>query len=427
MRTSRLLHGLAALAVCALLLACCTERSRLNPIDPENPRTGGKPTGLRVSAELDTIRLSWNSVPLRDLSGYHVYRRLAHESGMYLLGQVSSLTTTFRDQSDQFGVPHMYQITARIGNMETLPSEEVTVTPGPTVAWVADSDSRAVIKLTHDGLNEILRSRAFISPYRLRVDGKRGTIWVVDEFSGDFGAINEKGELLGKFDLFFEVVGLALDASDGSVWVGDNGEHVLARFDNEGSRQTRIDSLPKLGALAFHASLEELWALTSKGDQLLRVGKALQLTRVNLPPTFTGPVVDMAIAENTGEAWIATRNRVVRINKEGSVVFTAPEEFRFASRVALDQASGACWVIDDSGEFRANSSVFKLNAQGQVQFKIDGFERPQGLAINPFDGSCYALDTVRGRLVKITADGLTQNGYTGFLTPFDIEVVMPAR
>lgn len=410
-----------------VLSMACTDRSRLNPIDPENPRTNGKPTGLRVIADLDTIQLSWDALALRDLSGYNIYRRLAHESGMSLTGQTSAQTTTWREHSNQFGAAHFYSITARIDAVETLHSEEVEVTPGPTVSWVADSDNRAVIKLTHDGRHEILRASAFINPFRLRVDSARRKIWVVDEFLGDFGAIDEKGNLLGKYGNFFDPVGLALNREDGSLWVGDNNEHMLVHFDTNGSKITSVDSLPKLGALAFHSSLQELWVLTSAGDLLLRVRSAAEVTRVNVQPTWEGPVVDMAIAANTGEAWIAAHNRVARVNREGVVVFTATEPFRFATRLALDQASGACWVIDDSGESRNNSSVYKLSAHGEVQFKIDGLARPQGLAVNPFDGSCYVLDTLQGRLVKISNEGMATNGYTGFLTPFDIEVVMPGR
>ena len=423
MRALRLIAMLAGLMVSL----ACSDRSRLNPIDPENPRTKGKPTGLRVIADLDTIQLSWDALSLRDLSGYNIYRRLTHESGMYLIGQTSAQTTTFREHSNQFGAAHFYAITARIGAVETTPSEEVAVTPGPTVSWVADSDNRAVIKLTHDGRHEILRARAFINPFRLRVDSARRKIWVVDEFLGDFGAIDEKGNLLGKYGNFFDPVGLALNREDGSLWVGDNNESMLVHFDTNGAKIMSLDSLPRLGALAFHASLQELWALTSAGDLLLRVRSAAEVTPVNVQPTWEAPVTDLAIAGNTGEAWIAARNRVARVNRAGVVVFTSSEQFRFASRLALDQTTGACWVIDDSGESRNNSSVYKLNAHGEVQFKIDGLARPQGLAVNPFDGSCYVLDTLQGRLVSISSEGITAIGYTGFLTPFDIEVVMPER
>ena len=419
-------HASLLAALVFMLLASCTERPRLNPIDPQNPATGGKPTGLRVIAELDTIQLSWNALAIRDLSGYNVYRQLAHESSFTLIGQTSAPTASFRDVSKRFNLAHNYYVTARVNDLETAPSDEVTVTPGPTIAWVADADSRAVIKLTHDGAHEILRSRAFVSPYRLKVDSKRGVIWVWDEFTGELGSIDQKGERLGVYGRYFDAVGLALDEEDGSVWIGDNNEHVLARHDADGRLQARVDSLSRLSALAFHPALKELWALTYNAEHLLRVEKnTLRMTIVYLQPSWSGPVNDLAIFAQTGEAWIPAGNRVVRVNAQGRVVLISRDEYRFASRLAVDQANGACWVLNDSGEFRDNSSVIKLDAQGRAQFESAGLQRPQGLAVNPFDGSCYALDTVHGRLVRITAEGLAREGYANFLTPFDIQIVLP--
>lgn len=424
--TSRRAALLAAFVF--MLLASCTERSRMNPIDPKNPLTAGKPTGLRVIAELDTIQLSWNALAIHDLSGYNVYRQLAHESSFTLLGQTSAATTSFRDVSNRFALSHNYYITARVNDLETPPSEEVTVTPGPTIAWVADRDSRTVFKLSHDGAHEILRSRAFVAPYRLKVDNKRGAIWVLDEFTGELGSIDQKGERLGVYGRYFDAVGLALDEEDGSIWIGDNNDLVLARHAEDGRLQASLDSLPRLGALAFHPTQKELWALTENGEHLLRVERStMRLTQTALHPSWSGPVYDMAILVQTGEAWIAASNRIARLSAEGSVVFVSPEEYRFASRLTLDQTRAVCWLLNDSGEFRPNSSVFKLDAQGRVLFEIKGLERPQGLAVNPFDGSCYALDTSRGRLLRISAEGVVQEGYANFLTPFDVEVVMPER
>lgn len=410
------------------LLAACTERSRLNPIDPENPRTGGKPTGLRIIAELDTVRLFWDALALRDLSGFNVYRKLPTENDFVRIGHTAAQINAYQDLSDRFGTLHSYRITARVGDLETRPSEEATVTPGPTIVWVADSDSRAVIKLTHDGQHEILRSRAFLNPFRLKVDNRRGSVWVLDEYTGNFGRLNQKGELLGIYEQFYAPVGLALDLEDGSIWVGDNGEHVLAHFDNDGRLLARIDTLPNLAALAFHPNRNELWALTTNGEQLLRVGKnSMQIARVQLQPSWNGPVRDLAVHAGTGAAWLAAGDRVVRLQADGQVSFVSTEEFRFASRIAIDQVSGVCWVIDDSREFRDNSSVFKLDASGQVLLRVDGFERPQSLAVNPYDAACYVLDTLRGRLVKIAVDGKFTTGYENFLTPYDIDVVMPVR
>ncbi len=410
-----------------VILVACTERSRLNPLDPQNPQTGGKPTGLRVISDLDTVRLRWNTLAIRDLPGFNVYRKLPAENEFSLIGQTSAPTNVFEDLSDRYGVLHSYRITARVAGLETPPSEEATITPGPTVVWVADIDNRAVIKLTHDGRHEILRSRAFIDPFRLKVDKRRGTVWVLEDFSGNFGRLDQNGQLLGISERFFEAVGLALDAEDGSIWVGDNNEKRVWHFDREGTRLARLDSLPEFSALAFNPFVEELWVATTNGEQLLRIKKnSAQIQRVNLQPSWSGPVRDLAIVETTGEAWMAAGDRVVRLNANGEVALVTTEEFTFAARVAIDQASGACWVLDDVRQF-LQSRVIKLEANGQVQLRLEGFDRPQGLAVNPFDASCYVLDTLQGRLVKISSEGTITVGYANLLTPLDIDIVMPGR
>jgi len=410
------------------LLAACTERSRSNPLDPQNPQTGGKPTGLRVISELDTIRLSWNRMLLQDLSGFNVYRKLPNESDFTLRGQTTGQSNSYQDLSDRFGVLHSYRITARVGELETPPSEEVATTPGPTVVWVADIDSRAVIKLTHDGQHEILRARAFLNPWRLRVDERRGNVWVWDDLTGDFGRLDQKGQLLGVHAKFFDAVGLALDVEDGSVWVAENAEHSLSRFDSSGKLLARVDSLPELSALAFNPHLQELWALTSAGERLLRVQKnSMQLTPAELQTSWKGPVRDLAIRATTGEAWIAAEDRLVRLDEGGKVAFVSTEEFRFAIRVALDQASGTCWMITDTRQYRNDSNVYSFAANGTMLLQLEGFGRPQSLAVNPFDASCYVLDTLQGRLVRISAAGQVTTGFTSFLAPIDIDIVRPER
>lgn len=407
-------------------LAGCTERSRLNPIDPRNPQTQGKPTGLRVISESDSVRLTWSALPLEDLSGYVIYRKLPQDDDYVRLGENAPRLVTFLDVSNRFGVLHSYRITARVDDLETPPSDAVVITPGPATVWVADIDARAVVKLTHDGRYEILQSRAFIDPFRLKVDATRGTVWVLDEYTGNLGSLDARGRLREMHESFLDPLDLALDEEDGNLWVFDNARQSLSLFAASGTKLARIDSLPKLSALAFNARSAELWALANNAEQLLRIEKnTRKIVQADLQPAWSGPVRDMAIHLATGAAWFAAGDRVARLNAEGQLVFVTADSFRFASRVAVDQNNGACWVIDDSRNFRPDSRVYQLDAQGRVLFYVDGFERPQSLASNPFDGSCYVLDTLQGRLVKINASGEVVNGYTDFLTPYDIDVVMP--
>lgn len=398
----------------------------MNPIDPDNPRTGGKPSGLRLVSEADTVRLSWSALPLADLSGFIIYRKLPQDHDYVRLGENAPHLVTFLDVSERLGVLHSYRITARVGDLETPPSEAVDITPGPATVWAADIDARAVLKLTHDGRYEILRSRAFIDPFRLKVDATRGTVWVLDEYTGNLGSLDAKGRLNDIHANFLEPRALALDEQDGSLWVYDHAEQRLSLFGANGTKLAQSDTLPNLAALAFNARAQELWALTADAEQLLRIAEGTRhLTRIDLQPSWSGPVRDLAIHQAAGAAWFAAGDRVVRLDVEGRLTFVTADSFRFASRVAIDQNDGACWVIDDSRNFRPDSRVYKLGVEGRVRFHVEGFERPQSLAVNPFDGSCYVLDTLQGRLVKISAGGEVVNGYTGFVTPYDIDIGIP--
>ena len=45
-----------------LFLLSCSKRDRLNPLDVENPITGGKPTGLELVPIRDIVEISWNEI-----------------------------------------------------------------------------------------------------------------------------------------------------------------------------------------------------------------------------------------------------------------------------------------------------------------------------------------------------------------------------
>ena len=54
----------AALALLALLaLAGCEGRLRTNPLDPENPQTGGGPLGFVALGDNAVVHLQWSGVP----------------------------------------------------------------------------------------------------------------------------------------------------------------------------------------------------------------------------------------------------------------------------------------------------------------------------------------------------------------------------
>jgi hypothetical protein len=292
------------------------------------------------------------------------------------------------------------------------------------VAWVADINDGALIKLAHDSQHELLRTFAFPSPTRVQFDARRGNLWVLDQLTGNLGRVNQAGHDRQSFETFREPVDLVLDPEDGSIWVADSLDQALECYNAAGVLLARNESLPKLAVLAIQPFSKEMWAVTQDGRELLQLSKqALLLRRVPLPVTLEDEPVDLDAHENSNSAWLSLGKRVVCVNAEGSFFKASPHAFRRALRIAIDQNTSACWVIDESLAFRT-SSIVKLEANGNLLRQFEGFDRPQALAVNPFDSSCLVVDTLRGRVVKISDSGEMQVVFSGLITPVDIDIAL---
>jgi hypothetical protein len=413
-----------------LLLAGCSDRPRDNPLDPENSKTAGRPTGVTAISILDTINVRWDALRLRDLTGFNVYRQRAGEADFSLLANLGPQQNRFVDATVRYGVAHSYRVTARVNDFESPPSASATIVPGPTLTWVADFDDRSIVKLSHDGQREISRARLLLPPFRLAVDKQRGSVWALltdrpSPASGKLARFDLNGKPLGSFGQFPGMVDLALDDTDGSVWVADSLGEGLIRFDHEGRHVAQHKNVPKISALAYNRFTRELWALTGRDGQLLSVASqpVVDTLRIAIQSFVRGRPLAIDIDNTTGAAWMAFADSVIRVDVNGNNRLKVKASFRFASHVAVDQLTGECWVIDQSLDFFRDSRVLKLGPGGDMVFEVNGLDRPQALAVNPFDSSCYVADTLRGRTVMISKTGAVLPGFHDLITPFDIEVV----
>lgn len=399
-------------------LSACSERQRLNPLDPENPNTLGKPTGLNVISRRDTVELRWDRLDLRDLTGFRIYRQIEGQAQFTPIGVAPAGDNSFRDLRVNFGVLHTYRITAFTQNFESPQSDIVTTTPGPTFSWVADASSGDLIKLTHDGQHEIQRAGVFGRPLRLKIDAKRNQVWVIDRFGGEFSRLDKNGKRIRTDKRISGPAGLAVDESDGSVWLVDSLEFGLMKFDSAGALIKSNATYKKLAALAVHPATSELWALDRATLRVLiftRNGELRRTLEVVLQRPF-----DLDIDTRTGKVWIADDNRVQRLSPQGVAETLPPQQLRLVYRVAADEATGGCWLIDYTDLIRG-SDVIKLQSTGGIVFTSKGFDIPERLAVNPFDGSCLVADSGNGRVVRISANGQNLSSYDRVFSPFDVD------
>jgi len=401
-----------------MLITACSDRPRLNPLDPQNPNTLGKPTGLSVLSVRDTVALQWDRLDLRDLNGIRIFRQVEGQTGFSLIALVSPSVNSFRDLGVTFGLLHEYRISAVAEDFESPPSDAVTITPGPAFSWVADASSGDLIKLTHDGIHEITRAGTFGRPLRLQIDARRGYVWVLDRFGGELAQINNKGQRVTSSKRIFGPADLAVDNADGSIWVADSLENGLLKFDSTGAPITALENYKKISALAVHPATADLWTLDRASLRVLIFSRTGELRRT-LPIPLQRPY-DLDIDSRTGKVWIADANRVLRLNSQGEQEQIASPQFRLVYRITADEISGGCWLIDYSIAIR-NSDVIKLKPTGEALFTNKGFDIPENLAVNPFDGSCLVADFGNGRVVRIAADGRVLGSFDRVFAPIDID------
>ncbi|MBI1798200.1 MAG: hypothetical protein HYR73_00770 [Candidatus Eisenbacteria bacterium] len=408
------------LLVLALLVlaAGCGERQRLNPFDPGNPVTGGRPPGFEALADDGLVRLRWNPTPSPDLRGYELFRRIAGETTYVAIsGLIPPSTTAFGDFGLRNGVDHFYRLyyvfDPGIGG---LPAEDVA-TPGPLQPWVADFDRPAAVRLTADGRhifgeddsplgptdvaadaglgvvwisdtggqrvivltpsngNHVTISGSVQSPGAIALDPLDGTAWVCDESQGAVVHFNSNGTVAAPFLLgpFADPLDIATDPADRSLWVCERTGDRVAHVSSSGATLGRI-ALGAPSRVAVDSATHAAWCTSFTSGRVYVISNVPALR--DSFGGFQGPV-GIAVDGRRGRIWVADglANQVVALKRDGS------EEFRVgglaeAREIAIDLASGNAWVT-----FPGAGGVALISPAGELIRRTGGMKRPLGISL----------------------------------------------
>ncbi len=348
----------------ALVLAC-SDRPRRNPLDPQAEDVQSESfsplTALALNGE---VELQWDFSHFSDIKGYRLYRRQPKGEWEPITPGLAPDATAYSDAGLQNGMHYEYQLGLLVAGEDERPSgKPVSATPGPEVAWVADRHAGLVWKISADA-----RSAHFAQGH------------------------------------FFDLAAIALDVADGSCWVSDRGFAGLYRIAKDGALTTLAAAVETPGALSIDAAARIGW-LADAGQQrvfffFLDATDVLSLFPVDA--TFTQPV---ALAAQDGGCWIAdqAQGRVLFYQTDGTraVEFrtlTAPEGLAAGSE-------GDVWLLGGEG-----SSLTRLDRTGRVLDVELPFAVAVGLAVDGASGACWVLG--ERDLAVLSADGTLQQHWT---------------
>jgi len=410
------MRRLAALLILALgLLAGCSRRAHLNPFDPDNPDTGGRPEDFVALAANQGVILRWRATSSPGLIGYQIFRRGPDDADYRpLTGVLPAVTSSIGDFGLANGRDHRYRIYYVFDRgLGALPAEDVA-TPGPLRPWVSDYDARLLVRLTADGrhLAETLNPTGAV-PAALDVDPVTGTVWTCGPDGGVLAWNPGTGQRM-LFQGFPMPVSVLVDRVGRSVWIGDAINDQAVHLDLSGVPVDPpvLTSLDWPGSLALDERTRALWVVEQDGNRVRKYsasGALLGTASVDLPSR-------VSVDEVTHEAWVTSfqRGRVVRLSP-----FAVPLDTITACSgpigIVADPLRQRVWVADASG-----SQVVALRHDGTVEFRIGNQPDAREVALDDSTGEVWATLPAAGAVSRLSPDGREILRVGGMTAPYAI-------
>jgi DNA-binding beta-propeller fold protein YncE len=407
----------AALLALALLAAGCSERARLNPFDPGNPSTGGRPAGFVAVAGNQSVRLSWDYVSSPTLVGYQLFRLAPGDTVYRALGGVlPSAQTGLGDFGLLNGADHRYRLYfVFAGGLGGLPAEDVA-TPGPLRAWVADYGARELARLSADcrHVADSFEPAGGAYPVAVDVSTATGRVWAVgpagDVFVYEPGSGNSNviGQALGRPGA------VAVDPADSSAWVGDVSDGRLVHLLPSGASADPpvLTGLGYPGSIAIDAADRSIWVVEQDSNRVRRYaadGALASMARVDRPSR-------VAVDPVTHEAWVTSfyAARVVRVSADGAPLDTVTA-CAGPIGIRVDAGRRRVWVADGAAD-----RVVVLAMDGSVVLTVPGQQGARELAVDPSTGEAWVTLGSVGAVSRLSPTGQELARATGLASPWGI-------
>jgi DNA-binding beta-propeller fold protein YncE len=409
--------GLGTLVAPALVLLVlgCSQRERLNPFDPGNPRTRGRPAGFSAVAGDAVVSLQWQPSVANGLLGYQVFRRVAGETEFQPISALLSRAANgYLDAGLANGVDHHYQLYFVFAEGPVGPPSEDVATPGKLRAWVADYRAANVKRITPDGRDVAYTDPTFGGPTQLAVDPSNGNVWICDNYGQEVIVYVTGFPAPTPIRGIPDPVAVAVDPVDQTGWICDPSNQRVLHFTASGTAlPPKIQvSLLDPTAVAVDPRDRALWLCENRGDVVRKI-------TLEGAPLWSVPVTRpsrVATDSLTGAAWVTSlsQGQVHLITSQG-VIFDTYGGFLSPNGIAVDTQRRRIWVAELGGD-----RVTALRQDGSVEFRVGGLIEPQEIAVDRNSGNAWVTLPGAGAVAVISPTGQIRSRLTGFSQPWGI-------
>ncbi len=406
------MRRLAAVLIVLAVAAGCSRRARLNPFDPGNPQTGGRPIDFVALAGSQSVTLRWNPTTANGIVGYQIDRRVGDSTvWRALTGVLPPYFSTWRDFGLADGVDHHYRIAYVFAEGTSPLTAEDVATPGPLIPWVADV-AGGVAQLSADGRHVAARVALFRGAAAVDVDPAHGTVWAC---SPDGGGTFILDPLTGQPLLVngLQPVAVVVRRSDHTAWIADYQGGYLAHVNPDATPASPPSIAGLDGPLdVAQAPQGDLWVCERNGDRVRRFD-ALGT------PTGAATVIApsrVAVDSATREAWITSfqAGTVIHLGTAPSPVDTIAG-LAGPIGIAVDPRRHRVWVAE-----AVSGAVDVYDTDGTRLLRVTGLSEPRAIALDLETGNAWVAEHGAGGVSVLSPSGQRLRRLTGIGEPWAI-------
>ena len=398
----------------------CSERERLNPIDPQNPETGGKPQGLRIYSEYKEAVLTWDNVKLTDFLGYRIYRKTKPDSEFKLIYLTPKDSNQFFDKHLSYEQRYTYRISVLANDFESTLSDTVSIIPGPTFIWLSDVYNGRLIKLSHDCAHEISSLKVEGYPWTITHQETNGNLWYSDVLLNRIYKFENEQQPTLFADLSeHEPIDFVIDEKNGRIWIADELNGNIFVFNTLGDTLKKLQEFEKPVDIDCYSTDGSCWIADAKKRCVSKISSDFSIVTEIF--SMNSPAA-VSINQTTGEIWVADKSKVFKFDENGNNLLTIDSGLNYPFKVAVDFQLGCCWVLDWYSRAQ-ESRLICFSENGEILVDLSGFSFPENLIINPYDHSCIVADSRSGKVIKVNSNGTIYGEISGYDYPYGLDVV----
>ncbi len=388
----------------------CSERERLNPIDPSNPDTGGVGKEFWAIAGNNVVNLNWDFPDFSDISGFQMYKReYGGDFSPMFEDLISPNIRDIEDRKVKNGKFYQYQLGIFIsGSKEISRSVIADAEPGPEVCWTTNFGTRELIKVNPD-CRYILSKMYVPGILKASVNPADGSVWAINDEGKAVVRIRSDGKLdrhLGDFELIGDI---APDPMDGGCWILDHLGNELVKLSINGVRKEVLvgfRGVPLNQPTSVYLSKGVIWISDSGNGRVIR--HPLGSINGQRDSVKDIPFPGLLVAdESRGISWVFSEgsSRIIALDVNMDVMFNI--ELTSVNSMDIDSNRGNLWVSRRTHS-PEEDSLIRISPNGDVDVKVKGFLLPF-ISLSSQDGTLWVADSTLGVIAKLSPDGKLLN------------------